>query len=314
VDSGLLLIGGTAAIFAASLIVLLTLAGGSREPRPKSRWNPAHRSQDALERTSAYLVDRTDQVLSEGRFRLVSARDFELAGIRRPPSEILVVVTVMATVLGVATLVLTGQLLLALIAALVPPVVGRMWLTLKLDKRRDRFADQLDEALDIVAASLRAGHSFPTSLHAVSQNTEDPIAPEFTRIINENRVGRDLIEAMHQTAERMDSEDFRWVTEVVSIQRETGGNLNEVIGLVAATIRGRKELRREVDVLASEGKFSAIVLMALPPFVSALVFLVNPAYATDLLFTTTGQIVLLASAGLYIVGGLWLRSIVRVEY
>ena len=313
-DPGLLLIGGTAALFAAAALVALTATAEGGDGRSRFKWHPAHRSQDALERTSAYLADRTDQMLSEGRFRLVSAREFELAGIRRPPGEILVVVTITATVLGATTLVLTGQVLLALLAALFPPIAGRAWLTLKLDKRRDRFADQLDEALDIVAASLRAGHSFPTSLDAVAQNTEDPIAPEFTRIINENRVGRDLIDAMHQTAERMDSEDFRWVTEVVSIQRETGGNLNEVIGLVAETIRGRKELRREVEVLASEGKFSAIVLMALPPVVCTLVFVGNPDYAADLLFTTVGQIVLLASACLYVIGGLWLRSVVRVEY
>jgi len=313
-DPGLLLMGGTAALFAAVAIVALTVTAEGGERRSRFKWHPAHRSQDALERTSAYLVDRTDQILSEGRFRLVSAQEFELAGIRRPPGEIVVVVTVMAAVLGAATLLLTGQVLVALLAALIPPGVGRAWLTLKLDKRRDQFADQLDEALDIVAASLRAGHSFPTSLDAVAQNTEDPIAPEFTRIINENRVGRDLIEAMHQTAERMESEDFRWVTEVVSIQRETGGNLNEVIGLVAETIRGRKELRREVEVLASEGKFSAIVLMALPPVVSTLVFVGNPDYAADLLFTTVGQIVLMASACLYVIGGLWLRSVVRVEY
>ncbi|HJR90337.1 MAG TPA: type II secretion system F family protein [Aeromicrobium sp.] len=298
----------------AAAIALFTVTGGSREEQRRFKWHPMHRSEAALERTSAYLVDRTDQILSEGRFRLVSAREFELAGIRRPPGEIIVFVAIVATMLSVATLVLTGQVLLALMAALILPVAGRAWLTVKLDKRRDRFADQLDEALDIVAASLRAGHSFPTALDAVAQNTDDPIAPEFTRIINENRVGRDLIEAMHQTADRMESEDFRWVTEVVSIQRETGGNLNEIIGLVAETIRARKELREEVKALASEGRFSAIVLMALPPFVGTAFFLVNPDYAADLLFTSVGQMVLFVSAVLYVVGGLWFRSIVRVEY
>ena len=119
-----------------------------------------------------------------------------------------------------------------------------------------------------------------------------PTSEEFARIVNENRIGRDLVEAMNTTADRMASQDFRWVAEAVAVQRDTGGNLNEVLDNVGATIRERNHILREVQTLSAEGRMSAVILMVLPIFVGLGMTVTNPGYMAPLFEGMTGYIVL----------------------
>ena len=110
---------------------------------------------------------------------------------------------------------------------------------LKAGRRQAAFADQLDDSLQLMASSLRAGHSLLRAVDAVSQDAASPTAEEFARIVNETRVGRDLGDSLDEVAERMGSEDFTWVAQAIAIHREVGGNLAEVLDAVGHTIRER---------------------------------------------------------------------------
>ena len=204
--------------------------------------------------------------------------------------------------------------LLALVLGLAVPLGARLRLGAMAGRRQRLFADQLDDSMQLMATSLRAGHSLLQSLNSVSREAEEPTAGEFSRIINETRVGRELSLALDETAERMASDDFVWVTQAVAINREVGGNLAEVLDRVGHTIRERNQIRRQVKALAAEGKLSAIVLMALPFGIIAFLLIANPTYLAKFTETFIGYVLMAVAALLLVVGGLWLRKVVSFKF
>jgi len=165
-----------------------------------------------------------------------------------------------------------------------------------------------------MASSLRAGHSVLRAVDAVSRDAEAPTSEEFSRVINETRVGRDVNTALQQVADRTGSEDFAWVVQAIAIHREVGGNLAEVLDRVGRTIRERTQLRRQARALSAEGRLSGIVLMAMPVVVFGILAVTAPAYTAKLTGTSTGHVLLALALALLVAGGLWLRSTVRVRF
>ena len=178
---------------------------------------------------------------------------------------------------GALGLLLAGLWLGVLLAAAVP-LVAKMVLGMMTSRRQRAFDDQLHDAMQLMSGSLRAGHSLLQALDGVSQEMPQPASEEFARVINETRVGRDMAEALDETAARMDSKDITWVAQAIAINRQIGGNLAEVLDKVGGTIRERGQISRQVKALSAEGKLSAIVLMALPFGVGGFLLLTNPGY------------------------------------
>ncbi len=189
---------------------------------------------------------------------------------------------------------------------------ARFLLERRTEKRRAAFADQLDDTLSLVASGLRAGHSLPRAMDAVSHEAESPTAEEFARILNQNRLGRDLGEALQLSAERMHSDDLAWVAQAVAIHREVGGNLSEVLDHVGETIRERNQIRRQVATLSAEGRMSANVLIALPVLIAIVLAVMSPGYLLGFLTTPLGWLMIAASLVLFAIGVIWLRAVVKV--
>ena len=141
-----------------------------------------------------------------------------------------------------------------------------------------------------------------------------PTSVEFARIINETRVGRQLSDSLDETAARMESEDFTWVTQAIAINREVGGNLAEVLDGVGNTIRERNQIRRQVKALSAEGKLSAYVLMALPFGIAGFLMFSNPAYMAKFTQSLLGYGLIGAAVVLLIIGALWLRKVVSFKF
>jgi len=196
----------------------------------------------------------------------------------------------------------------------VTPLAARFLVSFRTGRRQAAFADQLDDSLQLMASSLRAGHSLLRALDSVAQEADSPTAEEFARILNETRVGRDLGEALDELADRMGSEDFSWMAQAISIHREVGGNLAEVLDAVGHTIRERNAIRRQVKALSAEGKLSAIVLMALPFGIAAFIAVANPGYLAHFTESLTGYAMLAVAALLLLVGGLWLNKMVKIKF
>lgn len=205
------------------------------------------------------------------------------------------------------------SVILGVFLAILVPVGAKIWLRIKAGQRRRKFVSQLDGTLQMMASSLRSGQSFPMALDSCAREADDPMSDELARIVNENRLGRDLIEAMEDTAGRMQCEDFLWISEAVAITRDSGGNLNEIIDRVAETIRERAEIRERIAAYASEGRFSSYVLMCLPIVVGVVYSFVSPGYLEPLFVTGLGRLLLAGSAVLFAAAYFWMRAIVDIK-
>jgi tight adherence protein B len=210
--------------------------------------------------------------------------------------------------------VLVGGPLVGLLMLGVVPLGARLLVKVKARRRQAAFADQLDDSLQLMASSLRAGHSLLRAVDAVSQDAVSPTAEEFSRIVNETRVGRDLSDSLDEVAERMDSDDFTWVAQAIAIHREVGGNLAEVLDAVGHTIRERNQIRRQVKALSAEGKLSAIVLGALPFGIFGFISMTNPSYVAKFTQSAAGYGMLAMVAVLMLVGGFWLKKTVAIKF
>jgi tight adherence protein B len=187
------------------------------------------------------------------------------------------------------------------------------WLLRALRKRQGLMIDQLADTLAILASSLRAGYSFLQALDTVSKEISEPSAGEFQRVVAEIRLGRPIDDALLAMAERVDSQDLRWAVIAINVQRQVGGNLAEVLDIVAKTVRERAYLRRQVNVLSAEGKFSVVILSALPFLILLYLSIVNPGYIEPL-FTTTVGLILLAAGGTLMGLGIWVMTrIVKID-
>jgi tight adherence protein B len=207
-----------------------------------------------------------------------------------------------------------GGVGLGLLFALLSPLAVAGFVSMRRTRRRAAFTAQLDDALQLMASSLRAGHSVLRAVDAVSRDAGSPAAEEFSRVVNETRIGRDVNVALEEVAQRTASEDFAWVVQAIAIHREVGGNLAEVLDGVGTTIRERNELRRQARVLSAEGRISGIVLFVMPIAVSSLLALAAPEYMGQLLTSSVGLVLLTIAGALMTIGAFWLRSAVKVRF
>jgi tight adherence protein B len=170
------------------------------------------------------------------------------------------------------------------------------------------FADQLPEVLQLVTTALRSGYGLTQALESVSNDAEEPARSEFAQVLVESRLGRDLSDSMRALAQRMDSKDLEWVVSAIDINRETGGNLSEILNTVSGTIRERRRMARHVRTLTAEGRMSARILTALPLLIAFWQWRVNPEQFA-LLTYGAGLLALIVAGILMVVGAVWVRKI-----
>jgi len=309
----LLFLGLVAVATALLLLALVVLPAGPGRV-PLSRLDPSVvPSSSALAGAGAVAGAAVEKVLAKRGRLAEGAAALERAGMTmRLPDFVLVVG--LATVAGVALGFALGGLFPALLLAAAAPLGAKLLLKFRAGRRQAAFADQLDDSLQLMAGSLRAGHSLLRAVDSVSQEAAAPTSEEFSRIVNETRVGRDLNDALDEVAARMGSDDFVWVAQAIAIHREVGGNLAEVLDAVGHTIRERNAIRRQVKALSAEGKLSAIVLMALPFGVTGFISMTNPAYIGRFTESLMGYAMLGAAGLMLVVGGLWLKKTVAIKF
>lgn len=267
-----------------------------------------------LNRVATAVETKVDTAMQRRGGRLFTAEELALAGIAMPVSNLVILMGCGGVVAIAAGFLLLGNILVGLLLAACVPVVTKIFVRWRTGRSQKKFADQLPGTLQMMAASLRAGHSFPRALDAVAKEADEPMGPELARVVNEVRVGRDMLVSLDEVALRMQSEDFRWVGAAIGAQRETGGNLNEILDQVAATIRDRQHVRMQVMSLSAEGRLSAIILMALPVLIGVYYTFVAGEQMTAFVDAAMGKLLLGVSFVAYVIGGFWMRSIVRIEF
>jgi tight adherence protein B len=183
----------------------------------------------------------------------------------------------------------------------------------KKNKRMKKFQAQLPEALDLMARSLRAGHAFSTGMKMAADEFEDPLGPEFSITLDEINFGLGVPEALKNLVNRVDCTDLNFFVVSVILQRETGGNLADIMQNIAHLIRERYKFYGKVRTLAAEGKLSAVILTILPFAVAAAIYIVNKGYIMTLYIEHVGKIMCGVALVLMVIGAFVMRRIVDIE-
>lgn len=188
-----------------------------------------------------------------------------------------------------------------------------LWLMFKRKKRLSLFSKQLPEALELLSRSLRAGHSLAAGFGLVASEMHDPIAREFGRAFEEQNLGISLDEALEDMTIRVPNMDLRFFATAVVLQRQTGGDLAEILDKIGSLIRERFKLAGQIQALTGEGRLSGIVLLGLPPTLFATMLYLNYDYAMVLFRDETGRKLMAGALVLQLVGALVIRKIINIK-
>lgn len=310
--------------FAAVLIGVLAAIGFGRRQDDKKRvlsqiahYGQERQAIDAKPESGSIAqaaVTWTEGVLRSRGWEERLAERLDLAAIKLKPAEWTVLQVCTAIVLS-AVLTVIG--IYFFISAPVGLVVGglgtELFLRIRIGRRRRAFSDQLPDVLQLVAGSLQSGFSLAQALDSVVREDTQPAAGEFSRALAESRIGVELEVALDRVAERMASDDLKWVVMAIRIQREVGGNLAEVLLTTVGTMRERAQVRRHVRALSAEGRLSAYILLALPFVIGGFVVWTRPEYVRPLYTTGVGIVMLVGSGLLMAVGAFWMSRLIKVE-
>jgi tight adherence protein B len=186
-------------------------------------------------------------------------------------------------------------------------------LKVKRGRRMAAFEEQFPEGLDLIARALKAGHAFATGLKMVADEMPDPVGPEFRKTFDEQNFGLPLKDALDNLTHRMPLLDVRFFSTAVLIQRETGGNLAEILENLGHVVRERFKILRQVRVYTAHGRFTGYVLLALPAVLCIALSFINPEHMNLLFRERIGQYMLMGALGMQTIGYLWIKQVIKIE-
>jgi tight adherence protein B len=224
---------------------------------------------------------------------------------------------------------LVGIALAALLALVLSMFIGGRWgmpvgaalglgmpflfLKIKRTRRLRTFEEQFPEGLDLIARALKAGHAFATGLKMVADEMPEPVGPEFRKTFDEQNFGLPLKDALDNLTQRVPHLDVRFFATAVLIQRETGGNLSEILENLAHVVRERFKILRQVRVHTAHGRFTGYVLLALPAALCVALMFINPEHMGLLFKEPLGRMMLIVALTLQVIGYVWIKQVIKIE-
>jgi tight adherence protein B len=237
----------------------------------------------------------------------------EQSGTKTNPSSIVLASLALAGAAAIASLLFIRQPFAWAIAALVGGALPTFWLKYKRSARLKKFEEQFPEALDLLSRAIRAGHAFQTAMGMCADELPAPVGVEFKKSFDQQNFGLPLKEALNELAERVPILDVRFFVTAVTIQRETGGNLAEILDNLAHVVRERFKILRQVRVHTAHGRFTGYVLLSLPVALAVALSYINPGHM-DLLFKEhMGQMMILGAIVMQTIGYIWIRKVIKIE-
>jgi tight adherence protein B len=258
-------------------------------------------------------VPIVDRLVAATRSGPKLTRLIEQSGVNTTPG----VIVVSSVAIGAVSALLAYLFVHLPYAPLVAGAVGALapvaWLMQKRSSRLKRFEEQFPEALDLLSRAIRAGHAFQTAMGMVADELPAPVGPEFKKTFDRQNFGLPLRDALNEMADRVGLLDTRFFVIAVLIQRETGGNLSEILDNLANVVRERFKIRRQVRVHTAHGRFTGYVLLALPAALGVALMFINPDHMNLLFREHMGQMMLLAAIAMQAVGFVWIRKVIKIE-
>lgn len=237
----------------------------------------------------------------------------EQAGVKQPLGFFLLLSATCAVCAGVLFYLLSRNLPIAILFAILAAPLPWLWILTKKRMRMAQFEKQLPDALDMIARSLKAGHAFNGGLQMVVMEYADPVRIEFRKTLDEINFGVGYEDALRNMAERVDCTDLKFFALSVIIQRQSGGNLAEILEKISNLIRERFKLHGKIKALTGEARASAVVLVALPFLMGAAIFVLNPNYLEVLFREPAGRVMVIVAVVLMVVGILAMKRMVSIK-
>jgi len=255
-----------------------------------------------------------DKLISKTNAGSWLSKLIEQSGVHTTPSGIVLASFVAGATLGAGTWVFANQQpAMAVSAALVGAMAPYAWLVHRRSRRLKRFEEQFPEALDLMSRAIRAGHALQTALGMAGEELPEPVGPEFKKTFDQQNFGLPLRDVLNELAERVALLDVKFFVTAVLIQRDTGGNLAEILDNLAHVVRERFKIRRQVRVHTAHGRFTGYVLLALPAALAIALSFINPEHMQLLFRERMGQMMLMGAIVMQTIGFLWIRKVIKIE-
>src|SRR5579864_1230520 len=216
-------------------------------------------------------------------------------------------------VASIVAYVATKRVEVAWVALLVGFLLPYSYASYRRNKRFEKFEELFPEAIDTLARAVRAGHAFTTALEMITNEVAEPVAGEFRQLYEEQKFGMPVRDALLNLTERMPLVDVKFFVTAVMLQRETGGNLAEILDNLSYVIRERFKIQRQVRVYTAQGRLTMALLMGMPPIIVTVMLLLNPGFIRPLFADPIGHTLLVAGIILQTIGYFVIRKIVRIQ-
>jgi tight adherence protein B len=283
---------------------LKAVAGGPDESVDEER---------TLVRTTEGRLPAVDRIVSRTAAGTRLTRLIQQSGVNTTPGGLVLTMIAFAAVAGVIAKMFATQWYVPLIAGAFAGIVPLGYVINRRSARLRRFEEQFPEALDLLSRALRAGHAFQTAMGMVADEMSEPVGPEFKKSFDQQNFGLPLREALNQLSDRVPLIDVRFFVTAVVIQRETGGNLSEILDNLAHVVRERFKILRQVRVHTAHGRLTAFVLLALPAVLAIALSTLNPDHMKPLFQEQIGQTMIVTAIVMQTIGFFWIRKVIKIE-
>ncbi|MBC3888942.1 hypothetical protein GH810_11520 [Acetobacterium paludosum] len=266
------------------------------------------------------LAQRREKKKKEGRdgqkLKMLKRleNDLSMSGILIKPSEFLEIWAALAFAPSILIIILSDNVILAIGALLIGVFIPPFYVNKKRAKRVELFEQQLVDAISIMSSCLKAGLTFQQALVSISTEMPDPISGEFGRVVKELKLGSSIETSLTKLSEKIDSQNFMMIVSAILIQRQTGGNLSEILTSISGTIKERFKIKSEIKVLTATGRTSGMVVGLMPVFIILIFLLFNPSYVTIFFQSNLGITMVVVAAAMEAIGYLVIRKIVNIKF
>ena len=301
--------------------VLLLLTGGKKEDtheRARRRLGLTAAKSSSEGATAPSILKKEVLAQQKKNRRLMSRLDgltgmLEKSGCGIKTNAFVMITLSMAAVAGGTTFVANRSLASGVAAGAVFGVIPYVYVKMRMKRRIKLLTEQFPDALEILTSTMRAGQAFTTGLLTVAEEMPEPIAGEFRIAFEEQNFGAGMHEALVHLADRVGTMDMEFFVTAVNIQRETGGNLAEILDNLGKTIRQRFRILGQVRTLTAQGRLSGFIVGLMPLGLGVLLTILNPNYMGQMFTNPMGKILLGMSFGMQLLGFLWISKIVKIK-